>query len=66
MAPVSTGSAKSLGMTAPISSVGPEPRDLQLSIELQDALRFASIFRKYFELFFKISLLLNILLTTFI
>lgn len=66
MAPVSTGSAKSLGMTAPISSVGPEPRDLQLSLELQDALRFTSIFRKCFELSFKISLLLNILLTTFI
>ena len=52
MAPVSTGSTKSLGMTAPISSVGPEPRDLQLSIELQEALRFTSIFRKCFELSF--------------
>ena len=52
MAPVSTGSTKSLGMTAPISSVGPEPRDLQLSIELQEALRFTSIFRKCSELSF--------------
>ena len=39
MSPVPTGGTKSLGMTAPISSVGPEPRDLQLSTELQEALR---------------------------
>ena len=37
-APAGAGSTKNLGMTAPISQAGPEPRDLELSAELQESL----------------------------
>ena len=36
--PAGAGATKNLGMTAPISQAGPEPRDLELTAELQESL----------------------------
>ncbi len=36
--PAGPGATKNLGMTAPISQAGPEPRDLELTAELQESL----------------------------
>ena len=36
--PAGAGATKNLGMTAPISQAGPEPRDLELTADLQQSL----------------------------
>ena len=37
-ASAATGQTKNLGMTAPISTSAPEPRDLELTAQLQESL----------------------------
>ena len=59
MAPttVTNTTTKNLGMTAPISTAGPEPRDLELSVQLEEALKPHDVFESDDELTHRLSVL---------
>jgi len=50
MSPALNTTAKTLGMTAPISTAGPEPKDLELADQLQEALMPHGVFESEEEL----------------
>ena len=51
------GPTKNLGMTAPISVAGPEPKDLELTQSLEEALRPYDVFESDEELTHRLSVL---------
>lgn len=62
------GPTKNLGMTAPISVAGPEPKDLELTQSLEEALRPYDVFESEEELTHRLSVLsqLNDLVKTWV